>query len=121
MDQDVGKFGLHQGIWVLSGIFLGVDASPRWTNYEGVSLKRLNLQKVLVDELQPVEALVIDFHVVLQHSELIWVQVVDNILFEMFTEVNRDPSDSGKGFEDLLDSHTFKTILEVMGDGFGDD
>lgn len=94
MEQDISQFGFHEFVRVSCSITVSINASPWRTNEDGVSCKRLNFQKVTVNELEPVEAFLIDFHVVREHLQLIGIQIVDNILFEMITKVDGNTTDS---------------------------
>ena len=114
MQKNVSQFGLHELIRISCGITVCVNSSPRWTYDDGIGHKGLNLQKVTIDNLQPIEAFLIDLHVMLEHFQLIGVQIVDNVLFEVITKVDGDATNSRKWLKDLSDSHLLEPTPQVM-------
>ena len=113
--QDVGQFGFHEQIWVRISIAFSVNSSPGRTYDECVSYKRFDLKKIHIDKFEFVEAFLVDFHVVLHHLEFVGVQVVDDVLFKIVTEMDGDPSHSRKGLKYLLYTHPNKPLSQVVG------
>lgn len=83
MQQNVRQLRLHEVVRILSSIVVGVDTSPRGTYNQSIGFKRFDLKEVLIDELQAMKAFVVDLHVMLEHLEFVWIDIVDNVLFEV--------------------------------------
>ena len=115
MKQNVGQFGFHEQIWIRISIALSVNSSPRRTYDEGISCKRFDLKKIQIDKFEFIEALLVDFHVVLQHLEFVGVQIVDNVLLKIVTEMDGDSSHPREGLKYLLDTHPNETLSQVVG------
>ena len=115
MKQNIGQFGFHEQIWVRISIALCVNSSPGRTYDEGVSCKRFNLKKIHVDKFKLIEALLVYFHVVLHHLEFVRVQVVDDVLLKIVTEMYGDSSHPRERLKYLLDAHPNKPLSQVVG------
>ena len=84
MYEDIGKLGFHNLIGVCVCVFVSVDASPWRADEESIGGEWLNLKKIFVDKLEPVNGFVVDFHIVFHHIESVCVDIVDYVLLEMF-------------------------------------
>lgn len=102
-------------------VVAGFNASPRWTDNQGISLEGLNGKKIAVDELKAVEALLVDLHVMLQHLDLLWIDIVDNVLLKAIAEMNGDASNATERLEDPLHLLLLKPLPEVNRNGLRDD
>ena len=113
MQQNVSQFGFHQFIRVLTGIQLCVDTSPRRTYDKSISLERLHLQEILVQNSESIKWFAINSHVIFEHAYLAGTDIVDNVLLEMIAQMNRDTTDSAKRLENLLDACLFETLQKM--------
>lgn len=102
-------------------VIASFNASPGRTDDKSIGLEGLNGEKIAIDELETVEALLIDLHVVLQHLDLVRIDVVDNVLLEAVTEMDGDASDPAEWLKDPLHLLFPKAISQVNRNGFRDD
>lgn len=97
------------------------NASPRRTDDQGIGLEGLDGKEVAVDELEAVETLLIDLHVVLQHLDLMRIDIVDDVLLEAIAEMDGDASNPAEGLEDPFHLLLPKPLPQVNRNGLGDD
>ena len=102
----------------MSGVFLGLDPSPRRTDNESICMEGLHLKEILVDECEFICIFLIDFHVLLKHFDFILVDIIDNIFGKVIAEMDGDPSYATERLKDLVDLLVLEPFGKIEGDWF---
>jgi hypothetical protein len=120
MQQNLRQFRPHQLIRVLSSVVFSLNAAPRRTEDESIRPEWFHLQEIHVDELEGRRRSLVDLQVVLQHRQLLPIDIVYYILLKTVSQVNGNAADPTERLEHTADSSR-EALFEIQRHRLRDD